>query len=1244
MFFHANSYPLNSGIRLIEASAGTGKTFTIAHLALRIITEEKIPISKFLIVTFSEAAANELRARVSSRLEEALRGIESYDKGVNNTTNDLILDEWISLNAKTQSSRKNLSSLILSALENIDFADITTIHGFCAKTLNRNSLECKVNIKPKIEGEETKLVDEIVNNFWSKQALKINPKNLNTLKKGGYNIQNIIKQTLRLDSDPSIKLPNIYFDSNSNLSVKLNQWIKDSWLIFIDSWKKEGKILDEFLINQAKEWKANGNTYTKPFSANPKKDRYELIQQWIYSFRSNSPERINIPTFEDIAKQETLINYYHPARFVERAERIEGEDKNINLSSIQNSIAQLWDGIYEKVWAYSMNQIIKDLNEKRKKNGILSYGGLLTTIRDALTVKEDANDLNSNKTINLKTIMNERYKVFLVDEFQDTDFVQWDILRNCYDQAKKHLMILVGDPKQAIYQFRGGDLKTYVEAKSEVDRIDKLTDNYRTNNNLMLSINSLLDKGLTRSKLDCPKLSPKIQFNSKNNIEKPLQILNLSKDKGLSKSSIEKIIPKEVINYIIDILTKNNLNNYLPSDICIIVNKHIQAENIRKELGKVNIPSRLISKGDVLESNAAENLQYFLDGLADPSESKNIRRIACSDLMQWDIKRIKAMDINGDLDEISAFFEQLAIKLPKIGLTSCINEFLDEQINAELSHNGRFLIDLQQCCQICQEVIYEKKLNAIAAANWLRQQRLRPISPIPENRQPYSDTEEHAVNVITIHRSKGLEFPIVICPYLWQSPPKNKGPLWRSQENKEWIIGNNEYWGSGRKAAKESKLSSLQEAERLAYVAITRAKEQLILVWTSDLKQEGNPLETILFEGISFQECTTNKISTWIAEKKKNFRLIEPNLNRKANKWLPPQETGELSTAKIPRRNLNILWNKSSYSTWIKSLKNVNHQFPEIIDSDNSKDFDQYIMNSDQFDNDIIDLQNTQANIVIQGKSPLSDFPKGAIAGNCLHKILERIDYTVGMDHPDSITIIKEELRSSGIDLDFVESVQKSLSNTLNTPLGGILDDFSISKIKKHNRFNEVKFDIPVANSGKKVTSNELSQVFKLDPNKRFSSSYCNNVAKLNIESKGFFTGSIDLVFIDNSDLTSAKWWIADWKSNWLGNIDRANNNSICNSSFYLQRDLEKQMILHHYPLQAHLYLLALHRFLKWRLKDYNPKLHLGGYIYIFIRGTTNSIDSSKNKFYGDVPGVLIESTPINRILELDRLLREGSR
>ncbi len=1256
--FNANEYPLKPGNRLIEASAGTGKTFALAHLVLRLITEGNHSINEILVVTFTEASAAELKARISERLSMALEGLETTT--VNNSK-DEVLKEWLESYGHPANRRSIYASRLLEALDGLDRADITTIHGFCRRTILRNSLESETPIRPSLEGDSKQLIIETVHAYWKEQVLGLHPEDLKGLIDAGLSIENLEDNLTKIDSDPSLELKRdiVKLNASEQLANYFEQSLDQLWGNFVAQWRTDGKALELGLRDFATYWRNQGLSNTKPFSPKPKTDRYQLINEWIEELKLNKKNLIKEDKiyYGDIRAQKILGNYYHPGIFSAAISRNGEKSESLSNPILHKAIADLWDKPAELVWCHALHWTYKTLNERRKEIGVMSYGDLIRTLDPLPATRKSSPQMVSQL---LKKVRN-KYRVALIDEFQDTDPVQWRILKQAFGLSSEHLLLMVGDPKQAIYSFRGGDLNTYINVRNEVDRIDVLVENFRASSSLMNALNKFMAPGLIHSQLKVPALISRADEDPRTipDEQHPLKLITVNsigdvKKEACSvlqpKSKVEELIPVAVANCVLDVL--KNQTQITPSDICVLVSRHSQAEKIRSSLAKTKLPSRLVSQGDVLTSKASRMLQWFLNCLASPSNTKAIRLVACSDLMQWSAKRLTAAEVSDEIDELSNRFRDWSNSLNRKGLLGCLGELLESETIANLSERGRMLGDLQQCAQLVQEAIHLKELDATGAARWLRQQRIQPSAPVSDNRQPNSDVSNSAINIVTIHRSKGLEYRVVICPYLWEAPPIPKGPLWRIENEKNWLIALNNNWGAGKIAFNKAKISAIQEAERLSYVAMTRAKYELIIFWALAANQEGNPLSNFIFGNKSSQErlqrLSHMEMKSRFLDNDIPITLSASEHKQLKGQWVQPQPTGSLSLGPLPQRRLEKHWGRSSYSSWIANLNSDEHKiYLDPIALEEGKDTD---LSNKELPRSIENERLNNHNSMPSKKNlwpingPLAKFPRGTAAGECLHKILERIEYTDSPKEDSSKQIIEEELLKAGLDCSLTNAVQEGLSNLLSTPIGGPLGNLSFDQINTNRGIREMRFDLPLAHEKKPITAIDIANTFRKNPLAKFSANYAKEVESLKVISQGFLTGSIDLVFADNENTKKARWWVTDWKSNWVGNHDSEGNLVECGPHNYSAQAMENQMVLHHYPLQAHLYLVALHRFLKWRLRNYSPFEHLGGYIYVFLRGVPGSEAMSQQNNKAFTPGLIVEKAPIERVLLLDQVLKEGGK
>ncbi len=522
---------------------------------------------------------------------------------------------------------------------------------------------------------------------------------------------------------------------------------------------------------------------------------------------------------------------------------------------------------------------------------------------------------------------------------------------------------------------------------------------------------------------------------------------------------------------------------------------------------------------------------------------------------------------------------------------------------------------------------------------------------MPANHQLNSDAAQAAIAVVTVYRSKGLEYPVVICPFLWQGQAAIKAGL--GQVGRRWQPAGasrprldlhlDPHWGIGRQASLQDQAAQAQERERLAYVAATRARHLLVLGLPKDPASQAGAIGPWLFDADGHERDLPLQ------------RLDPAALPELPGRWQPPATPETLACGPVPRHRLDRSWGRSSYSGWTNGSQ---QQLPPQV-SEEGREADLLLAENDPLDGVSGDLgpdpnparPSTSASASAgapgteawSADGPLSRFPRGAGPGDALHRILEQVDFQQGGASDASTAVIRRELARAGLDATELGPVQQALDQLRHTPLGGPLGRFCLAELPAGQRINEMGFDLPLAvareggpgaggSSQPLITTGGLAQVFANHPGGLFGATYARELERLNIASRGFLTGSMDLVCC-----VAGRWWVIDWKSNWIGERDPGGQPSACGPLHYTQAAMVSQMVHHHYPLQAHLYLVALHRYLRWRLPEYDPSTHLGGYAYLFLRGLPGPTAADP------VPGCLVERPPLSRVLALDALLRRGT-
>ena len=1296
--FEANSFPLDCGIRLLEASAGTGKTFALAHLVLRLVTEEALGLRRLLVVTYTEAAAAELRDRIGRRLQEALAALEGGQRGAlapvgpdpDSARADPVLQEWLErLPQQDGWPLDRLRGRLLLALEELDGADITTIHGFCRRTLERQSLEAGCSPQQRLEGDASRLIEEVVHDYWQRQVLPLPAPALAGLGACGVSPEALASLLLRLDGDPALALDPLPADLDLEVPFA-DQWSalwQRRWSLFRQGWDRGSEALQQDFEAAAEQWHsatgAKTGVYSRRFRQGGPRAK---VEAWL----AQAEAEVAAGDYEAVQQQKQLTDIFHPGAFSRQARKAEGHGRSPSLPQrpLMEAVAALVDGPAEALLAHACHWGRRELRHRRERGGATSFAGLLEAL-------DPGEPIPGGRSALLAAVA-ARYDAALIDEFQDTDPIQWRILRQAFG-AGAHRLVMVGDPKQAIYRFRGGDLATYLAARGEAGALYELNENRRSTAALIEGLNRLMAPGLKRSELEVPAvlaradrsgppgpaiellwLGPKAEEPEGHKLENQKPEGQKPEGKDPSRTEWEGRLPGLIAAATADLLARRPLlcqggqtRPLGPEDLCLLVSRHRQAEALREALQRQGIASRLVSQADVFATAGATLLQRFLDALADPADPNGLRLLAASPLMGWSARTVQTAD-PGRWSALAGRLQALAAGLERRGVLGVLADLLGSDNLARLSGGGgRSLADLEQVAGLVERQRHAEGLGPAALADWLRQLRHSEDRPLPEDHQANSDRIDGAVAVVTIHRSKGLQFPVVICPYLWQAPGTTRGgsaPL-----GCRWLPPNavqphldlhlDPHWGVGYDARTQERAAEQAEAERLAYVAMTRAEHLLVVAWGPVAQQGASPLvpwlfpEELLaapdhdpFEGVSPLEWR-ERLEQQLAQRALPVRLIDPppapdEVRAREAEGAPP-----LALGPVPLRSFDRRWGRASYTAWTHGAPEPGRPVlaagvalpPQSLDE-----------GRDTLDPSA-ELEDPRAGGIPAAAAPLpgpqwpdhgplADFPRGAAAGDCLHRILEGLDYGVPWQGDAVGEQVQAELRRAGLASQPLEPLLAGLEQVRLTPFGGPLGGLRLADLAAGQWLNEMNFDLTLGS----VRAEALAAAFADHPGGPFGADYASRVAELPIASRGFLTGSIDLLFQAPDPAGRGRWWVVDWKSNWLGRRDSTGRPLACGPRHYDSGAMATLMAANHYPLQAHLYLVALHRYLGWRCPDYQPERDLGGYAYVFLRGAPGPVAPQDWAATGpggpEIPGMVVECPPLARLLALDGALAAPER
>lgn len=1140
-----------SGINLIEASAGTGKTHSISNLFARLIVKENIDIEKILVVTFTKDATAELKIRIRTNLLNILDTINKENSQAEEFIKNLIntLD--------TKQKKKNAIEKIQVTLNNFDNANIFTIHSFCLKILTNYSHLCNCPSQIKLNNnKEFNKILQISHDFWRNNVLN----------------NNIL---LNLFFDKEIKIENILYEILSYINKPYIKYKEP--IISLEDLQKSNDLIDKKLIDVQQNISNIKQSFNEIKDYINKK-KFQKIEELFLDIEKNqlNDEKIieKLKKFEkNYIKNEGLLKKYKEEKFaleIFNNEIFKNLNKlyelGINLEKKEKLTEEIILKTKFELLEYINAQLTKIKNNSENRN----YDDLLIDLHSCINKKSSNSDI-------LIDILKNTWQVALIDEFQDTDKLQYEIFKKIFIE-NKITTFLVGDPKQAIYKFRGADISTYLSSIKDIDNYYTLNVNYRSNENLVNAINFIFNQTINPFVLDKIKYT-EIKANKKNSDflpqEADMNIFALNEleeikelEKSIeSKNKIKTIVAEKCAQHINYLL--NNYDNLKTYDIAILVSNHKEASLINNALKKFKINSKTINKESIFESEEVYAINAMIEFWINPQNINNLSFLLTSSIFNYNENELNNILNNQDelnnLTEISNFSKNI---LKEKGFYNAFN-FFENKLNIFskllLLEKNRTITNINHIIELLsqQEVITG---NYILTIDWLKkniQQHQKNQNKNYFNDDEYLlklENDDLLIQIVTIHSAKGLQYKIVFCPFLWDCNINNKEDFKTiNQDDKILLISkkiNNKYLP---KLEKEE----LSERLRLTYVALTRAQEKLYIYIYTNANNKDTPFEYLLSKFHTEKNYSWNTWNTWYNN------INSPKYINLSNE-IPSCDNNK------ENNNKNIILKPPLKFTrkYLHSIKNTSFSF--ITKSNNFHEN----YNKDDL---IVDLQEieklSQDNIDLKNEvNDIFSFPKGIDTGLCWHSILEKFNFQ--LDANEQLELIKNQLLFYDFKEDILLKITINMLN--NVRLCKLKNDTSLSQIK--NYLTEVKFVLKINN----LDFNKIKE-WILNQNIFKNTNIVEHLKDINLKSmECFLEGFIDLIFID----TEKNFYLIDYKSNYLGDsIEKYSTDNLTNS-----------MLENHYYLQAIIYSLSIYRYLSYnQFKFENIKIR-----YIYLRGLNN--------------------------------------
>ncbi len=851
---------------------------------------------------------------------------------------------------------------------------------------------------------------------------------------------------------------------------------------------------------------------------------------------------------------------------------------------------------------------------RKRGRRLMDYDDLLVHLRDAL--------LDPATGAAARARIRSRYTVVMVDEFQDTDPVQWQILDSAFHGERA--MVLIGDPKQAIYAFRGADVVTYLLATESADTGATLGTNWRSDAPLLEAFEHVMggvalgDERIVVQPVAAAHARRRIH-GTPNDAALRIRVVEREaitpgKDAILKVDAVRPYVARDVAADIVDLLRSgatleddSGAREVRPGDIAVLVYSNKEAGYVRDALRTAQVPAVLTGTSSVFLTDAASDWLTLLTALKQPQRQGLARAAALTSFVGWTPERL-AGDDDRALDELSALLHEWGELLTRRGVAALLEAAGHGMVARVLGteQGERLLTDLRHIGQVLHTAATEEKFGVASMVEWLQHRMAEASADQTEERSRRLESDAESVQVITVHRSKGLEFPVVYAPYLWDKyVPRTPDPLTLHDADGTRVLDVGGPSGEGydeRRAVHEQEDAG--ESLRLAYVALTRASAQVVTHWAPTSNTRNGPLHRFLFADREAGGSRAASVPVGSAEfvRRRLDQLaadsggaigVESAYVSGSSVWHPPVPERPSLSVRSFERILDLAWTRTSYSGLTAGLHDP-AQRPGVA--------------SEAEEPGIVDEPEVVATAARPRRlsggdlpSPMAGLPKGAAFGTLVHAVLERTDFAA----PDVRTRLADEAERLGtVQVAGLsgEDLADALLPALHTPLGPLAGGRRLADVPRSDRLDEMDFEMPLSGGDAPVGAAQVSQVAHLlrahlpaeDPLRGYAGDL--DIPELaDRRLRGFLNGSIDAVLRVRDDGVP-RYLVVDYKTNWLGG-------ETLSAGDYTPDAMARAMRQAHYPLQALLYSVALHRYLRWRQPGYDARLHLGGVLYLFLRG-----------------------------------------
>jgi len=1250
------SFPLG-GTALVEASAGTGKTYTLTTLYLRLLVEEDLRPGEILVVTYTTAATAELRERVRARIQEAIRAGETSDgSGAADEAELRALAEV----ARHRAQQTGRPDALRRALREFDEAAIFTIHGFCQRTLREHAFESGAAFDAELVEQSESIQRTLAQDLWTRLVEGEDPRFVEWLLVGPgrrwqFEPEALCRDLLRnLGADeqmpilPGPERLDIAAAGEAALEAAFEA-CRAAWSDWAEAWQRDRQARIDWLLDPANLHQKTHKTTT-------------IERVWLPFLDERAAALTAPPSAEpavgEARQAEPLLEL--PSWWVNLGpEKIAAQRKKTGVdradpffeacAKVQQAIAAV-EAVYRSRALRLRHRFVEQAREasrrRRNERHLLFFDDLLSGLREALL---------GARGDRLAALLRQRMPFALIDEFQDTDPVQYDIFRRVWHpepaRPERGGLLLIGDPKQAIYSFRGADVFTYLRARADTAQEPwTLSVSYRSDPGLIHALNALFarpERAFGIEGIDFHPVSPRpgarAAFEVPGRSRAGLRVVmaeratfaNGSRDPEKDPLPLRFGRTELMTAFARDVAELLECGAHIegrplaPSDIAVLCRKKSQIARAREALLALGIPCVDRGERDVFESREAWELACVLWAMLHPGDPARLRAALATAAHGLDAAAIDRLgDDSAELARVAERFAEYGRLWSEAGLVRALERWRREEGALPrllaLEDGERRVTNWLHLVELLQGIAVERGLSREGLVGWLE----RAIADEEVRGELGSEAsllrlerDDEAVSLMTLHGSKGLEFEVVYLPSLWESwhgqglpnveaarKDRSQNPPVRFHDASSGLrsldLGGPDYGDHVEQAGQEER----SEALRLLYVALTRARRQCVVYWGAIGREHSkSPLAALLDVSGSEDrraeslEDRAKRIRSWndgdwIRAWQALGEAARPAVDEGEPVSIEPVRLVTRGRWQAPQTATPPLVEPRPLRAWPRALRTTS--FSGLVrGAPHGASSGPWAIGRDL--DALVEGETTRrVDEAIGPESPVSPdlaggmdaFPRGAEAGTLLHEVLEAVRF----DAPDEARIeelAREALTRNGLDAGLWESVRHVVHAVARTPLRREPVPFRLADVEPGRLRPEVEFTLAAPGDPERggFEPRRLAALLASAPPDSPLARYAPRLACLDWgELQGHLRGFIDAVFHDGE-----RYCLLDYKSNHLGG----------SQADYRPERLLAPMIEHDYVLQYLIYSVALDRHLSRTLEDYRYERDFGGAYYLFLRG-----------------------------------------